>query len=325
MSKALLYDSTVCIGCKQCEQACASQNKLPYDDAIASEEIQSAHKMTVVLTRGDKFMRRLCMNCEEPSCASVCPVGALQKTALGPVTYDASKCMGCRYCMVACPFSVPKYEWGKLLPKVQKCTMCPDRVAAGKADGVRGDLSDRRDQVRRARRTDRRSAASGFATIRASTSTTSTASRKWAAHRFCCSPPFRSRPSAIAAILPKIRCPCSPTACSRTFPTSFRWVEWCWEASGGSRIGAKKSPSPRAAKRRAPNQRMLATTRTGGSHNGPRHEFQVHLLEARLLFPDGRRPLRNRSFASRRDSAPRPTSAINSPGASGSASTCSAA
>jgi formate dehydrogenase iron-sulfur subunit len=132
MSKALLYDSTACIGCKQCEQACATQNKLPYDDTIAAEEIQSAHKMTAVLTRGDKFMRRLCMNCAEPSCASVCPVGALQKTALGPVTYDASKCMGCRYCMVACPFSVPKYEWGKLVPKVQKCTMCPDRVSAGK-------------------------------------------------------------------------------------------------------------------------------------------------------------------------------------------------
>ena len=132
MSKALLYDSTVCIGCKQCEQACAAQNDLSYDDGIAGEEYQSAHKLTCVLTRGDKFMRRLCMNCEDPSCASVCPVGALKKTALGPVTYDPSKCMGCRYCMVACPFSVPKYEWGKLFPKVQKCVMCPDRVAQGK-------------------------------------------------------------------------------------------------------------------------------------------------------------------------------------------------
>lgn len=72
------------------------------------------------------------MNCQEPSCASVCPVGALQKTAIGPVTYDPSNCMGCRYCMVACPFSVPKYEWGKLFPRVQKCTMCPDRVSQGK-------------------------------------------------------------------------------------------------------------------------------------------------------------------------------------------------
>lgn len=132
MSKALLYDATICIGCKQCEVGCAEQNKLPYTDAVAAEERQSEHKFTVVLTKGDKFMRRLCMNCEEPTCASVCPVGALKKTALGPVTYDADKCMGCRYCMVACPFSVPKYEWNKLAPKVRKCTMCPDRLANGK-------------------------------------------------------------------------------------------------------------------------------------------------------------------------------------------------
>src|SRR5262249_28525671 len=132
MSKALLYDSTMCIGCKQCEQACAEQNKLPYNDTVASEPQQSDHKYTVVLTKNDHFMRRLCMNCEEPACASVCPVGALRKTAAGPVIYEADRCMGCRYCMVACPFSVPKYEWGKVLPKVQKCVMCPDRVAAGR-------------------------------------------------------------------------------------------------------------------------------------------------------------------------------------------------
>ena len=86
MSKALLYDSTMCIGCKQCEQACAGQNKLRYDDAVAAEQQQSEHKYTVVLTKGDRFMRRLCMNCSDPACASVCPVGALHKTASGPVT-----------------------------------------------------------------------------------------------------------------------------------------------------------------------------------------------------------------------------------------------
>ena len=69
MSEALLYDSTACIGCKQCEQACATQNHLEYNDAIAGEEYQSAHKLTTVVTRGDKFMRRLCMNCADPSCA----------------------------------------------------------------------------------------------------------------------------------------------------------------------------------------------------------------------------------------------------------------
>ena len=131
MSKALLYDATLCIGCKQCEKACAEQNKLPYDDAIAAEETQSDHKFTVVLTKGDKFMRRLCMNCADPACASVCPVAALRKTPAGPVIYEESRCMGCRYCMVACPFGVPKYEWSKLFPRVQKCTMCPDRVSQG--------------------------------------------------------------------------------------------------------------------------------------------------------------------------------------------------
>ncbi|HXY48580.1 MAG TPA: 4Fe-4S dicluster domain-containing protein [Terriglobales bacterium] len=132
MSKALLYDATICIGCKQCEKACAEHNQLPYDDATAAEEAQSDHKFTVVLTQSDHFMRRLCMNCEDPACASVCPVGALHKTAAGPVLYQESRCMGCRYCMVACPFSVPKYEWGKLAPRVRKCTMCADRVLAGK-------------------------------------------------------------------------------------------------------------------------------------------------------------------------------------------------
>ncbi len=131
MSKGILYDATMCVGCKQCEQACAQKNSLPYDDKVAAESIQSDHKYTVVLSKGEKYMRRLCQHCEDPACVSVCPVGALEKTKLGPVTYEASKCMGCRYCMAACAFGVPKYEWGKLNPKVQKCIMCPDRVAAG--------------------------------------------------------------------------------------------------------------------------------------------------------------------------------------------------
>jgi len=131
MSKALLYDATLCIGCKQCEQACATKNNLPYDEAIAGEQYQSAHKFTAVMVREDKFMRKICMNCADPACASVCPVGALRKTPDGPVIYEESRCMGCRYCMVACPFGVPKYEWAKLTPRVQKCTMCADRVAAG--------------------------------------------------------------------------------------------------------------------------------------------------------------------------------------------------
>jgi len=131
MSKGILYDATLCIDCKQCEKACAEHHALPYDDAIAAEEIQSAHKYTVVLNKDDKFMRRLCMNCQDPTCASVCPVAALRKNELGPVTYDGDRCIGCRYCMMACPFSVPKYEWNKALPLVRKCDMCADRVLNG--------------------------------------------------------------------------------------------------------------------------------------------------------------------------------------------------
>jgi len=131
MSKAILYDATMCIGCKLCEKACADRNGLPYDEKIAAESKQSEHKFTVVMSEGDKFMRRLCMNCQDPTCVSVCPVGAFHKTALGPVTYEASRCIGCRYCMLACPFSVPKYEWSKALPLVRKCDMCADRVAKG--------------------------------------------------------------------------------------------------------------------------------------------------------------------------------------------------
>lgn len=132
MSKAILYDATMCVGCKQCEVGCAEQNKLPYDDRIAAESVTSDHKFTTVLTKDDKFLRKLCMHCQDPACASVCPVAALRKTPAGPVIYEEGRCMGCRYCMLACPFGVPKYEWSKVLPKVQKCIMCPDRVAAGK-------------------------------------------------------------------------------------------------------------------------------------------------------------------------------------------------
>ena len=132
MSRAILYDSTLCIGCRACEGGCAERWGLPYDDKIAAEESISAHKLTAVETHGERYSRRLCMHCAEPTCASVCPVGALQKTSLGPVVYDAEKCMGCRYCMQACPFQVPTYEWNKRLPKMRKCDMCYERQNQGK-------------------------------------------------------------------------------------------------------------------------------------------------------------------------------------------------
>jgi len=132
MSKAILYDSTLCIGCKSCEAACAERWHLPYNDKIAAEARLSAHKLTAIQTFGEHYSRRLCQHCEDPTCASVCPVGAMHKTSLGPVVYDADKCMGCRYCMEACPFQVPVYEWNSRLPKVRKCDLCYDRQQAGK-------------------------------------------------------------------------------------------------------------------------------------------------------------------------------------------------
>lgn len=132
MSKAILYDSTLCIGCKACEGACAERWGLLYDDKVAAQERLSAQKLTAIETHGEHYSRRLCMHCKEPTCVSVCPVGALKKTTLGPVVYDPAKCMGCRYCMTACPFQVPSYEWNSRLPKVRKCDMCYERQRAGK-------------------------------------------------------------------------------------------------------------------------------------------------------------------------------------------------
>lgn len=132
MAFAILFDSTKCVGCRSCESACAEKWKNPYDDKIAAEERLSAHKLTTVVTKGDKFARKLCMHCLEPACVSACPVGALQKTAAGPVVYDADKCMGCRYCMTACAYGAPTYEWNARAPKIRKCNMCLERQSVGK-------------------------------------------------------------------------------------------------------------------------------------------------------------------------------------------------
>lgn len=126
--KALLIDTTLCIGCNACVLACKERNHLPED---ADREL-SARTLTVLHETRGTYVRQLCMHCETPSCVSACPVGALRKTAMGPVVYEKDRCIGCRYCMIACPFQVPRYEWDTLSPKVMKCDMCADRVASGK-------------------------------------------------------------------------------------------------------------------------------------------------------------------------------------------------
>lgn len=130
--KGLLFDSTLCIGCGECYLGCKKENKLPETNKEFLKDHLSESTYTVVQQYGEKYTRKLCMHCQEPSCVSVCPVGAFTKTKEGPVTYDEAKCIGCRYCMLACPHSIPRYEWASLNPRVRKCIMCHDRVAAGK-------------------------------------------------------------------------------------------------------------------------------------------------------------------------------------------------
>ena len=129
---AILYDNTKCVGCGACMMACREQNHLPETDAADLTDKQFTVVKTAMGKDGEVHYRRLCMHCQDPTCASVCPVGALHKTAAGPVVYNAEICLGCRYCVQACPFSIPKYEWTALAPRVRKCNFCADRLAQGK-------------------------------------------------------------------------------------------------------------------------------------------------------------------------------------------------
>jgi len=127
MSLGLLFDSTRCIACGACSAACKEENGLPAE----IEPRLTAYTWSVLEDHEGTPVRRLCMHCLDPTCVSVCPVGALHRSAEGAVVYDGERCIGCRYCMMACPFGVPKYQWDRAVPVVGKCTLCTRRLSAG--------------------------------------------------------------------------------------------------------------------------------------------------------------------------------------------------
>jgi formate dehydrogenase iron-sulfur subunit len=127
----ILIDVTKCTACEKCVVACTKRNGLDLEQAEQDRALTadglSAHRLsTVIEVSNGRFARKSCMHCLEPSCASACLVGALTKTAEGPVLYNRDKCIGCRYCMLACTFHVPRYEWEKTTPYMMKCDMCSE-------------------------------------------------------------------------------------------------------------------------------------------------------------------------------------------------------
>jgi formate dehydrogenase iron-sulfur subunit len=131
---AILTDVTQCIGCASCVEACVQVNGLGPDIPAPQDARDglSARRFTAVLEQpAGHYVRKQCRHCLDPACVSACPVGAMQKTPAGPVIYDSSRCLGCRYCMMACPYGIPRYEWEATTPVVRKCTMCYERVGAG--------------------------------------------------------------------------------------------------------------------------------------------------------------------------------------------------
>jgi len=163
----MLYDATMCTGCHACSAACRQWNgtEVELDESglyDAPTELSADTWTLIQLHQGegeDSFVKRQCMHCVDPGCVSGCPVHALEKTAAGPVTYNAARCIGCRYCMYTCPFDVPRFEWDQVLPVITKCTLCADRIAAGDGPacaercptgaliwGRRGDLLEEAEQ-----------------------------------------------------------------------------------------------------------------------------------------------------------------------------------
>jgi Fe-S-cluster-containing dehydrogenase component len=135
----ILVDTTRCMGCQTCTAVCAEGHGLPVPEK-GCRSTTSETMLTVVDARpvdeelvdaGVVYVKRQCMHCVQPACASACLTCAMSKTGDGPVVWQKEKCMGCRYCMVSCPFDMPKFEYHSPMPRILKCDMCADRLEAG--------------------------------------------------------------------------------------------------------------------------------------------------------------------------------------------------
>jgi len=144
--KAMLIDTVRCIGCRGCQIACKHWNNRkaertsffggpgyqnPADLSAETWTLITYNEVPVGGRIDWVFGKKQCLHCMEPACAASCPVAALEKRPEGPVIYHKNRCIGCRYCMLSCPFEIPRFEYESANPYITKCTMCFDRIQAG--------------------------------------------------------------------------------------------------------------------------------------------------------------------------------------------------
>jgi Fe-S-cluster-containing dehydrogenase component len=135
----MLYDATRCIGCRACVTACKTANDLPGNLYDPPNDLDGDTKNIIKKYEADgqvaSYMKQQCMHCLDPACTRACMVGAFKKRDFGIVTWDPGRCIGCRYCQVACPYNIPKFQWDKANPKIVKCELCLHMLKVGKEPG----------------------------------------------------------------------------------------------------------------------------------------------------------------------------------------------